>query len=295
MLNLFLVKTLLAVVRTKSFRTAADELGLSQPAVSQHIHKLEEELRVMLIQRERRGCKPTPAALAFLPFAESVLRLSERAEASVRSNQLRIGAGSNIGIYILQPLLRSFLDAHPGLDVNVVVDRNPAIAARLETMDLDLALMEWWDGRKGFNSLDWHREPVVLIVPPGHPLGRRCTITREELIGTPMLGGEPGTGTGRLLQTYFGHGAAPIVKMHLGSTEAVKQAVAAGLGISLVLASAVRRETAAGELRAIPFANPSPVKDLYAIWPEFIAPSDRPPAFVQHLLHNRCLSANVGK
>ncbi len=291
MLNLFLVKTLLTVVQTKSFRNAADNLGLSQPAVSQHIHKLEEELGVTLIRRDRRGCEPTPAALAFLPFAESVLRLSERAEAAVQMNRLRIGAGSNIGIYILQPLLKAFMDAHPGLDVSVVVDRNPAIAARLETADLDLALMEWWDGRKGFDSLDWRREPVVLIVPPGHPLSRHRTISRGELIGAPMLGGEPGTGTGRLLQTYFGQGAAPIVKMQLGSTEAVKQAVAAGLGISLVLASAVRRETAAGELCAIPFADPAPAKDLFAIWPKFGASSDHRPAFVRHLLDSSSLAS----
>jgi len=290
MLNLFLVKTLLTVVRTKSFRSTAETLGLSQPAVSQHIRRLEEELEVTLIRRDRRGCEPTPAALAFLPFAERALRMSERAKAAVKLNQLRIGAGSNIGIYILQPLLKSFMDAHPGLDLNIVVDRNPAIAERLETADLDLALMEWWDGRSGFSSLEWRREPVVLIVPPGHPLSRRRTITRKELIGAPMLGGEPGTGTGRLLQTYFGPGATPIVRMQLGSTEAVKQAVAAGLGISLVLASAVRRETAAGELCAIPFADPAPVKDLYAIWPKFIAPPDRPPAFVRHLLHNSSLS-----
>ncbi len=290
MLNLFQVKTLLAVIRTKSFRNAADNLGLSQPAVSQQIRKLEEELGVTLIRRDRRGCEPTPAALAFLPFAESALRLSERAEAAVRVNQLRIGAGSNIGIYILQPLLKSFMDAHPGLDLNVVIDRNPAIAARLETADLDLALMEWWDGRNGFNSVDWRREPVVLIVPPGHPLSRSRSITREELIGAPMLGGEPGTGTGHLLQTYFGQGAAPIVSMQLGSTEAVKQAVAAGFGMSLVLAASVRRETAAGELCAIPFADPAPAKDLFAIWPKFFASSDHPPAFVRHLLHNSSIA-----
>ena len=284
MLNLLLVKTLLTVVQTKSFRIAAETLGLSQPAVSQHIRKLEEDLEVTLTRRDPRGCEPTPAALAFLPLAERALSLSDRARAAVKLNQLRIGAGSNIGIYILQPLLKSFMDACPGLDLDVVVDGNPAIAKRLETADLDLGLMEWWDGRSGFNSVEWRREPVVLIVPPGHPLSRRRVITKEELIGAPMLGGEPGTGTGRLLRSYFGPDAAPIVKMQLGSTEAVKQAVAAGLGISLVLASAVRRETAVGELCAIPFADP-PVKALYAVWPEFA--TDFPPGdFVRHLMGN---------
>ena len=164
----------------------------------------------------------------------------------------------------------------------MVVDSNPAIAERLETAEIDLALMEWWDGRAGFDAVGWRREAVVLIAPPGHPLSGRRAITKEELMGAPMLGGEPGTGTGRLLQSYFGKGAAPKVTMQLGSTEAVKQAVAAGLGISLVLASAVRRETATGELCAIPFADSGPAKDLYAIWPKFAAHRS-PRDFVRHL------------
>jgi DNA-binding transcriptional LysR family regulator len=286
MLNLSLVKSLLAVVKTGSFREAATVLGVSQPAVSQHIRRLEKELGVALLRRNRRGCEATPVAQAFLPFAESLLRLSERAEASLRFKQLRIGASSNIGIYILQPLLKSFMDKHPDLDLDLVVDRNPAIAARLETADIDLALMEWWDWRNGFDALDWRRESVVLIVPPGHPLSTRLTVGKDDLIGAPMLGGEPGTGTGRLLKAFFAEGAAPIATLQLGSTEAVKQAVAAGLGISLVLASAVRREAAAGELCAIPFAAPAPTKDLYAVWSKSSAPQGQLPAFAQHLLRN---------
>ncbi len=286
MLNLLLVRTLLEVVRTGSFRVSAENLGLSQPAVSQHIRKLEEELGARLIRRDRRGCMPTSAAQAFLPLADRLLRLSERTEAAVKRKRLRIGAGSNIGIYILQPLLKTFMDVNPGMDVDVVIDRNPKIAALLETVDIDIALMEWWDGRGGFNAVDWRSEPVVLIAPPGHPLCRRTVIDKSDLAGSTLLGGEPGTGTGRLLRAYIGEQEQPNVSMQLGSTEAVKKAVAAGLGISLVLTSAVCREAATGELCAIPFALPAPSKNLYAIWPDFAAPSDRPPAFVQHLLIN---------
>lgn len=166
MLNPLLIKTLLTVVRAKNFRGAAEALGLSQPAVSQHIRRLEADLKATLIRRDRKGCEPTPAALAFLPWAERALKMMERAEAALKPNQFRIGAGSNIGIYILQPLLKAFLDAHPGLEVSLVVAGNPSIAEKLESADIDLALMEWWDGRPGFESVGWRREPLVLIVPP---------------------------------------------------------------------------------------------------------------------------------
>lgn len=284
MLNLSQVATLVQVLKTGSFRDAAEKLGLSQPAVTQHVQRLEEELGVTLVRRDRRGCEPTAAAKAFLPFAESMLSLNERARAALRATQLRIGASSNIGIYILQPLLKSFMDVHPELEMDIVIDRNPAIAAKLETAEIDLALMEWWDDRHGFEAVRWRREPVVLIVPPDHPWNGRAAIGKEELVGTRMLGGEPGTGTGRLLQSYFGEGPTPIVTMQLGSTEAVKQAVAAGLGISLVLASAVRREAAAGALGVIPLAEPALTKDIYAIWPHIGGAGKPAPAFVQHLL-----------
>lgn len=286
MLNLLLVRTLLEVVQTKSFRAAGENLGFSQAAVSQHVRKLEEELGVTLIRRDRRGCVPTPAAMAFLPLAKSMLNLSERAKAAVKHKKLLVGAGSNIGVYILQPLLKSFMEEHPDLDLDVVIDNNPAIAAQLERADIDIALMEWWDGRRGFSAAAWRSEPMVVITPPGHFLSRQRTVSKSDLVGVPMLGGEPGTGTGRLIRAYFGEEFQPKVSMSLGSTEAVKQAVATGLGISLVLLSAVRREVAAGELCAIQLAPPAPSKELYAVWPSFSGPFNQPPSFVQHLLTN---------
>lgn len=267
MLNPVWLQTFLALVRQRSFQAAADDLGIAQPTVSQHLRKLEDQLGVILIARGRAGCELTGEAVAFLPHAESLMRLNEQALAAIRSLKLRVGASSNIGIYILPPYLRSFLERRDPADFDLLIDRNPAIAGKLESGELDMAVMEWWDGRPGFQAQSWKSEAVVAIVPPDHPLAVRSCLSRESLQGFELLGGEPGTGTGRLLNAWFG-GAdrVPRISRRLGSTEAVKQVVKAGLGISLVLASAVTEEVRSGSLRAIRLQDPPLHKDLFVIW-----------------------------
>ncbi len=284
MLNPVWVRTFLALIDHRSFQAAAAQLHIAQPTASLHIQKLEEQLGASLFHRSRTGCDPTREAIRFLPYAQSIRQANERALAAISGERLRIGASSNIGIYLLQPHIRSYLQARHLSAFDIVIDRNPSIAPKLEHGEVDVAVMEWWDNRPGFRCEHWRSEPVVVIVPPEHPLAARTEIDRERLSGFELLGGESGTGTGRLLAKYFGDSAQmPRISLQLGSTEAVKQAVKAGIGISLVLASAVTDEVTAGTLRAIPFLEPPLHKDLFVIWPNGV--SDTPiPAFARHLL-----------
>lgn len=285
MLNLAWVRTFVTLAQQKSFQATADQLGISQPTVSQHIQKLEEQLGVLLVHRARLGCEPTREAIAFLSYAQSLLRLNDRALAAVKGEHLRVGAGSNIGIYMLPPYVKSFLESWDRRAFDLVIDRNPAIAERLEIGEVDVAVMEWWTPRSGFEARLWLSEPVVVITPPSHPLASRRQLSREDLAGLEFLGGESGTGTGRLLDGYLGPGAVlPRVSLQLGSTEAVKRAVMAGLGISLVLAAAVADEVRAGSLCAVPLVDPPLRKDLFVIWRDPAVRHLLPPPFVQHLL-----------
>lgn len=285
MLNLQWLKSLLAVLEQGSFQAAASALGLAQPTVTQHVQKLEEDLGVTLIQRSRTGCRPTREALALLPHAQSLLRLSGRAIAALRNGQSRVGASSNIGIYLLQPYVHDFLKGHDPECLELLIDRNPAIASKLMDGEIDIGVMEWWDDRPGFFVRRWRTERLVLIVSPDHPWARKPFATSVQLAGVELLGGEPGTGTGRLIDAYLDKSASrPRVSRQLGSTEAVKQAVRAGLGVSLVLESAVQHELRAGILRAIPFLEPPLEKDLFVIWRAASLPQQDPPAFAAHLL-----------
>ncbi|MBD2248047.1 LysR family transcriptional regulator [Nostoc sp. FACHB-888] len=288
-MNFEYIETFLAVVHTGSFRQAAKQLGISQPAVSQHIKNLEASLNTQLIIRDRKGNQLTPAAQKLLPYAESLILVIQRALSALKSTKLRIGASSNIGIYLLPPYLKHHLELYDNsYEVDLVIDANPVIADKLETGLVDIALMEWWDNRPGFTAQLWQSEELVFIVPPNHPWQNLPKVPKAYLENIEMLGGEKGTGTGRLLQQFFGEQVHKMrISMQLGSTEAVKRAVQAGLGVSIVLSKSVTQEVQAGLLYAIPIDvdNKTLRKELFVIWRNSISCKNPVHQFAQILLN----------
>lgn len=284
-MNLDHLASFLAVIRTGNFRSAARERGISQGAVSQHIKKLENFLKARLLNRAHQGCEPTPEGAKLIPHAESLLRLNERALRSIFDTRIVVGASSNIGTYILQPYVRRFLDScEHKCDIDIQIHRNPVVAEKLEHGEIDVALMEWWDHRADYSSYRWRQEELIIIVPPNHAWAESHAISVSMLKSAPMLGGESGTGTGRLLLRYFGEAANDIqITMQLGSTEAVKQWVKAGLGVSLVLASTVKRELFEGSLCGIPLEGNPPCKNLFVIWRDSLFPESLPRRFADSL------------
>jgi DNA-binding transcriptional LysR family regulator len=274
-------------VRARGFRAAARARGLSQGAISQHIAALEALLGAKLITRRRDGSIPTAAGLALAPHAESLLRVNGRAIAAVHAEHATIGASSNIGVYLLPPYVKSFMDAHPEEPrVEMTIHSNPVIVGKLDAGEIDVAAMEWWDHRPGYVARVWRREELVVIVAPNHPWSGLPFVSKTMLRDAVILGGEPGTGTGRLLARYLGE-LAPYVRTHmrLESTEAVKRWVRAGVGVSIVLAGTVVEECARGMLRAIPLEGEPITKELFVIWRDSLAPQSASRRFAQQLLH----------
>jgi DNA-binding transcriptional LysR family regulator len=261
------VASFLAIARLGSFRVAARELGISQGAISQRLQKLESLLGAPLIERDPRGCHLTLEGREFESHARNIQCLATNALNSFRDRRLAIGASSNIGIYLLHPYLKTYED-HAGANIDIHIHRNPVVAEKLCNGDIDVALMEWWDRRPGYASRVWRAEDMVVIVAPNHPWVRLPCVSRDQLRETPMLGGESGTGTGRVLAKYLDVELAALpVGVRLGSTDAVKQWVRAGMGVSLVLAGTVKDEIRAAKLIAIPLeGNPPPRKNLQVIW-----------------------------
>jgi len=285
MIDLDQVRTFVAVIDTGSFRDAAQRLGIAQPTTSQHIKKLEAALGHALIERTRAQAETTPWGDRFLPFARTLLRVAERARAAMDHGGLVVGASSNIGVYLLQPLVRAFQSAEPALGpLDIRIGTNLDTARRLQDAEVDIGLMEWWDDQPGFDAAVWHREELVVIVAPDHPWAQRKSIDKAALLEEAMIGGEPGTGTARLLQRAFGVDARALkVGLQLGSTEAVKRAVRAGLGVSITLRSAVRDEVAAGLLHALRVRSTSLAKPLFAVLPDSLPADSAARRFGVHL------------
>jgi DNA-binding transcriptional LysR family regulator len=260
------VESFLAVARFGSFRDAARQRGLSQPAVSRQVQALEKSLQARLVVRKRSGCQLTPEAREFLHYAETMVRLQLRARTFLQPRQVTVGASSNIGTCFLPRLIQRFEAAYPKFAVDVSIGTNEAIAQQLDSGAVDVALMEWWKEKPGYATAVWRREPLVVIVPPEHAWAARESIPGAWLFEEKLIGGERGTGTGTLLRQELGNAAAALrVTRQLGSTEAVKEAVRHRLGVSLVMAAAVRDETATGALRSLRIEGLELTKRLFSV------------------------------
>jgi DNA-binding transcriptional LysR family regulator len=266
LLDLPQVRTFVAIADQGSFFAAARRLDMSQPAVSQHVSKLEAAVGAQLLRRNRGECALTAEGERLLPFARALLAAEERCRAAVSGvGTLSIAASSNIGVYLL-PRLLNLYGKHHSAPFDVSIGTNAEVYRRIENDEATIGLTEWWDDRDRLTALEWHKEPLVVIVHPEHRWAKKKHITAKELLDEPMIGGEPGTGTAAILREVFGASSKVLkTSMTLGSTEAVKQAVIENLGISIVMSTAVRSEVAAGRLCALTLAGKKLAKPLYAV------------------------------
>lgn len=268
MIDLACLASFVAVTESGSFSGAAARQGLSQSGVSQHVARLEALLNTTLIERNRRGCAPSEAGRKLLPYARELLALENRARAAVQTSRLVIGASGNIAVYLLPDLVRRFQTsgAGQGIEVSITVGTNPEVLRQLHGRLVDVALTEWISDDSHVCSVLWRREPMVVIVPPGHAWARKKIVPIESLALEPMVGGEPGSGTATLLRDAFGEASAALVAgLTFGSTEGVKRAVMAGLGISIVMRVAVDDELRAGRLVALALEGGPLNKSLQAV------------------------------
>lgn len=270
MLNLGLVTTFVALAETGSFVEAARQLCLAQPTVSQQLKKLEMQLGVVLIERSHGGCSLTARGRAVLPQARALLRSAERFAAAAEGDQIAIGCSGNIASYYISKDLKRFVDrVGNGMRWDITCATNPEIAEQLSVGAIDIAAMEWPVPARGVAVRPWRVEPMVVIVPSDHRLAKSRSLTVDQLLELDLIGGEPGSGTGTLLRQALGRRSAKLRVTHnLRNTEAVKSAVEAGLGCSIVLARAVREEVAAGQIAMLTVRGVKLEKTFHIAFPE---------------------------
>ncbi len=251
MLNLIHARSFVAVIAARGVRAAARQLDLAPSTVADHIRQLEAALAAPLLVRRRGGAEPTEQGARLLPLARSLVETAGRVRSLVHLPALRLAASSNVGTYLLQPHLAAFRQ-DVGIAVEQWIGSNAEVVARLERGEADAAVMEWWDGGRGFTARTFAREPLVVIVASGHRWAGLGSVSVAELQREPLLGGEAGTGTGHLLRRQLGALAQSLAIIDgFGSTEAVKRAVRAGCGTSIVMQAAVADEVTAGQLVAL--------------------------------------------
>lgn len=256
-----------AVALAGGFSRAAERLGLTQPAISDHIRKLEEAYGVQLFTRGARKVELTDTGRRLFAITERQFEAEGEADELLsRTRSLQEGAlaiGADAAIHVL-PLLARFRERHPGVRLKVTSGNSAQLLARLESYDIDLAVVAERPAASHFASRVLSDSRLVLFVPQQHPLAGRRKVSFASLAGTPLVLRELGSVTRRLVDEEFSsRGLSPATAIEIEGREAAAAAVAAGLGAGIVSAGEFR----AGEgLRAIPFSDWQVTMTEYLVW-----------------------------
>jgi DNA-binding transcriptional LysR family regulator len=247
-LNLHRLRVFHAVARRESYSRAAEDLHISQPAVSKHVLDLEEELGAMLFHRLGRRIVLTEAGRLMADYAQRIFTLADESRRALEELQglergtLRLGASSTPGNYLLPRALAAFRTRYPRLEVSLDITASRDVVDRIIRQDLDLGFVG------ATFAADLHVQPyvedeLVLILRPGHPLARLPAIPREALEGETFMLRDTTSGTRTVAEAELKTRGITIRRMlELRSVEAIKQAVAEGLGISFISRYAVALE-----------------------------------------------------
>jgi len=259
-LQLHQLETLIAVAQCRSFTGAADELSLTQPAVSQHIRALEEELGVYLVDRSTNPVSLTEAGLLLFERASEVLRHiddTRRALDDLRSGEIgivRLAAGSTACIYTLPKVLEAFRAAHPRINIHISSGTTRDIVRLLESSVVDLGIVTTPVQEAWAHSVPLFRDEIVLVGTPGllresyrkgelPGQANMVTIGPEELENWPLVAFKAGYGFREFIDQFMvREGLHPNIPIELDNIEAIKELVRVGMGLAFVPQSALDRD-----------------------------------------------------
>lgn len=246
-LTLHRLRLFLAVLDSGGVARAAQARRLSQPAVSEHLRGLEAFFGVRLFERAGRGVRPTAAAHVIEPFVRQALGLVTSAEQAaielrgLRAGAVAVGASTTPGTYLLPELLGRFHSAHPQIALTLRIADSRQVEDWVLAGAVELGVVGAAPLRAGLSAEAWVKDELVAIVARRHKLARRRTLPAGALADEPYISREEGSSTRAVAERVFAaSGVTFRPVMELGSTEAVREAVAAGLGVSVVSRHAVR-------------------------------------------------------
>ena len=254
------------VARLLSFTKAAETLHMTQPAVTFQIRQLEDHFNTRLFDRTHNRISLTAAGEQVLRFADRIFEIYAEMENSIRdltgeiSGALTIGASTTIAEYMLPTLLGDFKEKYPEVTIHLKVANSDGIVSLVESNAIDLGVVESSVANKNLVVEVCKRDHLLGIVPPGHPLAKETSVKFARLLEYPFICREEGSGTRGVIGEYLDQlpecEGALKVAMELGSPEAVKGAVEAGMGVSVVSRATIQKELRLGTLVALELDPP---------------------------------------
>ncbi|WP_296942563.1 LysR family transcriptional regulator [uncultured Massilia sp.] len=252
------LKVFEAVARHLSFSRAAAELHLTQPAVSTQIRTLEGHVGLPLFEQLGKKTYLTQAGDELLRFARAIIQQFEAADTAmaqyrgIEGGQLNVAVIS-AGDYFFPQLMVAFARRHPGVQLNLTVHNREELLGQLAENRTDLAVMVRPPAREDMHSEAFAPHPYVIVAAPDHPLADHARIGMDALLRHPFVVRERGSDTWQSMEDAFGpHMDSIRVAMAIRSTETIKQAVIAGIGLGFLSAHTIGRELADGSLVVLP-------------------------------------------
>jgi len=273
----FRLRVFRCVAQLLNFRKAAEELNMTQPAVSLQIKALEEELDLQLFNRAGGRIALTPAGATLLSYVERVdLLLAEAEDAlCLFRGELRgvisVGASLTVAQYILPLLLGQFLREHPGVHMSVLSRNTEQIVESVAARHSSLGFIEGPARRRDVRVEPILQDEMVLIVPSGHPWDQSQPIALHDLCSVPLLTRERGSGSRHVVELALAKAGLPVrnlrVLVELDTTEAIKAAVESGLGVGFVSSWSIRKELRLGTLRTVKVVDLQIPRDISVVLP----------------------------
>ncbi len=255
-----------SVARLLSFTKAADTLHMTQPAVTFQVRQLEEYFNTRLFDRTHNKISLTAAGERVYVYAEKIFELYDEMENSVReltgeiSGVLILGASTTVAEYMLPALLGDFKTKYPDVNIRLKVSNTDGIVSMVENNVIDLGVVEAPVLNKNLAVEECRTDRLVAITPPGHPLTKFDTVPVKAILEYPFICREEGSGTREVINDYLKQaGVEPAelnVIMELGSLEALKGAVEAGIGISIVSRATLIKEIKLGSVAVLELDTP---------------------------------------
>lgn len=252
----FRLKVFRTVAEHLNFRKAAEHLFLTQPAITLQIKALEEDLGIRLFDRAGNRVSLTAQGTVLLAYATKIAALVSQAEQDLAaedgkiSGELSLGVSTTIAQYVLPHLLGAFLEEHPRVQFSLHSGNTGEIVRLLLDGQVSIGLIEGPARDRGIHTELFMQDELVLIVPPDH---ESDSMSRAELLASSLLMREHGSGSRRVVEIALEKNRLKLKSfkkvMNLDSTEAIKSAVEAGLGVGFVSRWAISKELELGALK----------------------------------------------
>jgi len=272
MIENFKLKVFRVVADSMSFRRAADELHLTQPAITAQIKSLEESLGIALFDRIGRDVGLTPAGNTLLEYVRKIESISNEALAALapfggqEGIELAIGASHTIAVYLLPNLLAHLIDEWPKLRIHVMSGSTNEVLHALTTHQVSVGLIEAPAFRPDLKIETFGEDELTLIVHPAHRWANKSVLRAAELVQESILLREVGSGMRRFVEEYLEQNGVLRQQLRtsidMNSTEGILSAVEAGLGVGFVPCLALEKPLKVGSVKNLPLENGPIVRRL---------------------------------